>query len=107
MPAPTQRPMPPPATTGGNMRPPGGPSQNPTPVMPPPATTGGNMRPPPANTGVVPPSRVPMKTMKKGGKVAPAKAKTSCYKSGGSVKSSASSRGDGCAQRGKTRGRFV
>jgi hypothetical protein len=29
------------------------------------------------------------------------------YKSGGSVKSSASSRGDGCAQRGKTRGRFV
>ena len=29
------------------------------------------------------------------------------YKSGGSVKSSASSRADGCAQRGKTRGRFV
>jgi len=29
------------------------------------------------------------------------------YKSGGMVKSSASSRGDGCAQRGKTRGRFV
>jgi len=29
------------------------------------------------------------------------------FKSGGSVKSSASSRGDGCAQRGKTRGRFV
>jgi len=28
-------------------------------------------------------------------------------KKGGSVKSSASSRGDGCAQRGKTRGRFV
>jgi len=28
-------------------------------------------------------------------------------KNGGSVKSSASSRGDGCAQRGKTRGRFV
>ena len=44
--------------------------------------------------------------MKKGGSVK-AKTKTSCYKSGGSVKSSASSRGDGCAQRGKTRGRFV
>lgn len=29
------------------------------------------------------------------------------YKSGGSVNSSASSRGDGCAQRGKTKGRFV
>jgi len=28
-------------------------------------------------------------------------------KKGGVVKSSASSRGDGCAQRGKTRGRFV
>ena len=43
--------------------------------------------------------------MKKGGSVK-AKTKTSCYKSGGSVKSSASSRGDGCAQRGKTRGRI-
>lgn len=41
---------------------------------------------------------------KKGGKV---KAKsTSSYKSGGSV-SSASKRGDGCAQRGKTKGRMV
>lgn len=29
------------------------------------------------------------------------------YKKGGSVKSSASRRGDGCAQRGKTRGRIV
>lgn len=29
------------------------------------------------------------------------------YKSGGSVKSSASSKADGCAQRGKTKGRFV
>ena len=87
---------------------PGGPSQKPTPVMPPPATTGGNMRPPggPANTGVVPPSPGLMKTMKKGGKVAPAKAKTSCYKSGGSVKSSASSRGDGCATKGHTKGRI-
>ena len=28
-------------------------------------------------------------------------------KNGGAVKSSASSRADGCAQRGKTRGRFV
>jgi hypothetical protein len=37
--------------------------------------------------------------MKKGGKV-----KT--YAKGGSV-SSASSRGDGCAQRGKTKGRFI
>ena len=38
--------------------------------------------------------------MKKGGKV-------TCMNSGGSVKSSASSRGDGCAQRGKTRGKWV
>jgi hypothetical protein len=29
------------------------------------------------------------------------------YKSGGSVKSSASKRADGCAQRGKTRGKMV
>ena len=29
------------------------------------------------------------------------------YKSGGVVKSSASSRGDGCAQRGKTKGKWV
>mgnify|MGYP000844562935 CR=1 FL=1 len=29
------------------------------------------------------------------------------YKKGGTVKSSASSRADGCAQRGKTKGRFV
>lgn len=29
------------------------------------------------------------------------------FKKGGSVKSSASSRGDGCAQRGKTRGRVI
>jgi len=36
---------------------------------------------------------------KKGGKV-------SCYKSGGKV-SSASKRGDGCAIKGKTKGRFV
>ena len=42
--------------------------------------------------------------MKKGGKV---KAKSS-YKSGGSVKaSSASKRGDGCAIKGKTKGRMV
>ena len=40
--------------------------------------------------------------MKKGGKVK----STSSYKSGGKV-SSASKRGDGCAQRGKTKGRFV
>lgn len=39
---------------------------------------------------------------KKGGKVK----STSSYKSGGSV-SSASKRGDGCAQRGKTKGRMV
>jgi hypothetical protein len=38
--------------------------------------------------------------MRKGGKV---KAKTKAYKSGGSVKSSASKRADGCAIRGKTR----
>jgi len=38
--------------------------------------------------------------MRKGGKV---KAKTKTYKSGGSVKSSASKRADGCAIRGKTR----
>jgi hypothetical protein len=38
--------------------------------------------------------------MRKGGKV---KAKTKTYKSGGTVKSSASKRADGCAIRGKTR----
>lgn len=38
--------------------------------------------------------------MRKGGRV---KAKTKTYKSGGSVKSSASKRADGCAIRGKTR----
>jgi hypothetical protein len=43
--------------------------------------------------------------LKKGGKV---KAKpTKTYKAGGSVKSSASRRGDGCAVKGKTRGRMV
>jgi hypothetical protein len=41
--------------------------------------------------------------MKKGGKV---RAKKS-YASGGSVKSSASKRADGCAVRGKTRGKMV
>lgn len=40
--------------------------------------------------------------MKKGGKVK----STSAYKSGGKV-SSASKRGDGCAQRGKTKGKMV
>ena len=44
--------------------------------------------------------------MKKGGAVR-RKSGTKCMKSGGSVKSSASRRGDGCAQRGKTRGRIV
>lgn len=33
--------------------------------------------------------------------------KLSGYKKGGSVKSSASKRADGCAQRGKTKGRLV
>jgi hypothetical protein len=48
---------------------------------------------------------VPPPGMKKGGRV---KSKsTSGYKSGGSVKSSASKRADGCAQRGKTRGKMV
>ena len=48
------------------------------------------------------PSDLPVKPdgMRKGGKV-------TCMKSGGPVKSSASSRGDGCAQRGKTRGKWV
>ena len=48
------------------------------------------------------PSDSPVKPdgMRKGGKV-------TCMKSGGVVKSSASSRGDGCAQRGKTRGKWV
>ena len=48
------------------------------------------------------PSDSPVKPdgMRKGGKV-------TCMKSGGAVKSSASSRGDGCAQRGKTRGKWV
>jgi hypothetical protein len=40
---------------------------------------------------------------KKGGSVK-AKPKTKTYASGGSVKSSASKRGDGCAVRGKTKG---
>lgn len=44
--------------------------------------------------------------MKKGGSVR-AKAKTKCMSSGGSTSSRASSRADGCAQRGKTRGRMV
>lgn len=43
---------------------------------------------------------------KKGGAVK-AKKKAKCYKAGGAVKSSASKRGDGCAQRGKTKGRMV
>jgi hypothetical protein len=43
--------------------------------------------------------------MKKGGSVKQ-KASTKTYKSGGSV-SSASKRGDGIAQRGKTRGKLV
>jgi hypothetical protein len=38
--------------------------------------------------------------MKKGGKV-------KAYAKGGAIKSSASARGDGCAQRGKTKGRMV
>jgi hypothetical protein len=47
----------------------------------------------------------------KGGKVSAktpvkAKAKSTCMKTGGMVKSSASSRGDGIAQRGKTRGKY-
>jgi hypothetical protein len=42
--------------------------------------------------------------MKKGGKVK--EKSTSSYKSGGSV-SSASKRGDGCAIKGKTKGRMV
>jgi hypothetical protein len=44
--------------------------------------------------------------MKKGGSVR-AKPKAKCMASGGSTSSKASSRGDGCAQRGKTRGRMV
>ena len=44
--------------------------------------------------------------MKKGGSVR-AKPKAKCMASGGSTSSRASSRGDGCAQRGKTRGRMV
>lgn len=48
-----------------------------------------------------------MMGFKKGGAVK-AKKKSGCgMKSGGSVKSSASRRADGCAQRGKTRGRMV
>ena len=46
--------------------------------------------------------------MKKGGSVkAKAKPKTKYMSSGGSTSSRASSRGDGCAQRGKTKGRMV
>lgn len=44
--------------------------------------------------------------MKKGGSVR-AKSKSKCMSSGGSTSSRASSRADGCAQRGKTRGRMV
>ena len=43
------------------------------------------------------------KPMKKGGSVKAKKA----YKAGGAVKSSASKRADGCAVKGKTRGRMV
>ena len=41
---------------------------------------------------------------KKGGSV---KAKPTCMKKGGAVKSSVSSRGDGCATKGKTKGRII
>jgi hypothetical protein len=44
--------------------------------------------------------------MKKGGRVKAKKAKKA-YKAGGAVKSSASKRGDGCAVKGKTKGRMV
>lgn len=57
----------------------------------------------PVQTGLVSPAdmRNTYKTgMKKGGVVKK-------MASGGAVKSSASSRGDGCAARGKTKGRFV
>ena len=45
--------------------------------------------------------------MKKGGKVRAKKPTKKYYASGGSVKSPASKRADGCAQRGKTKGRMV
>jgi len=59
--------------------------------------------------GVVDTSRVNPNTLlpyKKGGKVA-AKSKPTKMAKGGVTKSSASSRGDGIATRGKTKGRFV
>ena len=46
------------------------------------------------------------KLMKKGGRVKAKKTKRA-YKAGGAVKSSASKRGDGCAVKGKTKGRMV
>jgi hypothetical protein len=54
----------------------------------------------PPTTSAAPTTAPANAPMKKGGKV-----KSSSYKSGGSV--SASRRGDGIAQRGKTKGRFV
>ena len=113
-------------TTGGPMRPPTdrptmpqGPGGGMTggPMRPPPMptgpgggpTTGGPMRPPPMPSGPTsnPPTSMPPggmggAMMKRGGKV-------KSMSSGGSASKapSASRRGDGIAQRGKTKGRFV
>lgn len=57
----------------------------------------------PATGGIAPARPTATVMKKKGGKI---KAKSS-YGSGGGVKSSASKRGDGIAQRGKTKGRMV
>jgi hypothetical protein len=87
---------------------------------------GGRMPPPVNRSAVMPGNGMPAgggamgmggamgaKPFAKGGKVsakapvkAKAKAKSTCMKTGGMVKSSASSRGDGIAQRGRTRGKY-
>jgi hypothetical protein len=60
---------------------------------------------PPAQTT---PATAMGSNLKRGGAVkkAPTKDSTKAYKSGGVVKSSGASRGDGCAQRGRTRGKY-
>jgi len=79
-------------------------------AMPPPGGSGFAMPPPGGPSGEMPispnaPTGSPALMMKKGGK-AKAKAPVKKMASGGKV-SSASSRGDGCATKGKTKGRMI
>ena len=66
---------------------------------------------PPEQAGMMPPEQAGMMPTKKPEEFnlhkTVKKAASEGMKKGGSVKSSASSRGDGCAQRGKTKGRMV